>query len=150
MVEMTMDVQSWLRKQLEEASPDLSRAMVQEFAEALMGAEADALGGAPYGERAPSGSSKRRSPPGSRVNRRERDGAHESRGHRSGSHGPRASTPRGGGSRNGLVAIARFAKPPRHDASTRRGQPPHGPGPGGPAELRRRVQERLADALGRT
>jgi transposase-like protein len=52
-VEVTMDVQSWLRKQLEEASPDLLRAMVQEFAEALMGAEADALCGAPYGERSP-------------------------------------------------------------------------------------------------
>ena len=38
MVEMTMDVSGWLRKQLEEASPDLLRAMVQEFAEALMGA----------------------------------------------------------------------------------------------------------------
>jgi transposase-like protein len=50
-VEMTMDVQSWLRKQLEQASPDLLRAMVQEFAEAFMGAEADALCGAPYGER---------------------------------------------------------------------------------------------------
>ncbi len=48
-----MDVQSWLRKQLEQASPDLLRAMVQEFAEALMGAEVDALCGAPYGERSP-------------------------------------------------------------------------------------------------
>ena len=38
-----MDVQSWLRKQLEEASPDLLRVMVQDFAAALMGAEADAL-----------------------------------------------------------------------------------------------------------
>jgi putative transposase len=52
-VEVTMDVQSWLRKQLEAASPDLLRAMVQDFAEALMGAEADALCGAPYGERSP-------------------------------------------------------------------------------------------------
>jgi len=50
-VEVTMDVQSWLRKQLEEASPDLLREMVREFAEALMGAEADALCGADYGER---------------------------------------------------------------------------------------------------
>ncbi len=48
-----MDVQSWLRKQLEEASPDLLREMVREFAEALMGAEADALCGADYGERSP-------------------------------------------------------------------------------------------------
>src|SRR5216110_2516919 len=48
-----MGVQGWLRKQLEEASPDLLRAMVQDFAQALMGAEADALCGAPYGERSP-------------------------------------------------------------------------------------------------
>src|SRR5436853_2353551 len=46
-----MDVSGWLRKQLEEASPDLLRAMVQDFAEARMGAEVDALGGAGYGER---------------------------------------------------------------------------------------------------
>jgi transposase-like protein len=32
------------------ASPDLLRAMVQAFAEALMGADADALCGAPYGQ----------------------------------------------------------------------------------------------------
>jgi putative transposase len=52
-VETTMDVSSWLRKQLAQASPDLLRAMVQDFAEALMGAEADALCGAGYGERTP-------------------------------------------------------------------------------------------------
>jgi transposase-like protein len=46
-----MELSSWLRKQLEQASPDLLRAMVKDFAEALMGAEADALCGAPYGER---------------------------------------------------------------------------------------------------
>ena len=51
MVETTMDVTGWLRKQLETASPDLLRAMVQDFAEALMGAEADVLCGAGYGER---------------------------------------------------------------------------------------------------
>ena len=51
MVEPTMDVNVWLRKQLEEASPDLLRVMVQDFAEALMGADADALCGAGYGER---------------------------------------------------------------------------------------------------
>jgi transposase-like protein len=48
-----MDMTSWLRKQLEQASPDLLRAMVQDFAEALMSAEADALCGAGYGERSP-------------------------------------------------------------------------------------------------
>jgi transposase-like protein len=52
-VEHTMDVAGWLRKQLEQASPDLLRAMVQDFAEALMGAEVDALCGASYGERSP-------------------------------------------------------------------------------------------------
>jgi putative transposase len=35
---------------LEQASPDLLRAMVKTFAEALMGAEADAICGAPYGQ----------------------------------------------------------------------------------------------------
>src|SRR5712691_2974966 len=48
-----MDVSSWLRKQLEEASPDLLRAMVKDFAEALMSADADTLCGAGYGERSP-------------------------------------------------------------------------------------------------
>jgi putative transposase len=50
-VEHTMDVSVWLRKQLEETSPDLLRAMVKEFAEALMSADADAVCGAGYGER---------------------------------------------------------------------------------------------------
>src|SRR4051812_29305181 len=48
-----MDVSSWLRKQLEETSPDLLRAMVKDFAEALMSADADAACGAGYGERSP-------------------------------------------------------------------------------------------------
>jgi len=52
-VEPTMDILSWLRKQLEQASPDLLREMVSSFAEALMGAEADALCGAGYRERSP-------------------------------------------------------------------------------------------------
>jgi putative transposase len=52
-VESTMDVSGWLRKQLEQASPDVLRAMVKDFAEALMGAEVDALCGAGYGERSP-------------------------------------------------------------------------------------------------
>jgi putative transposase len=50
-VAMTMDLLTWLRKQLEEADADLLREMVRCFAEALMGAEADALCGAGYGER---------------------------------------------------------------------------------------------------
>ena len=53
MVANTMDVSGWLRKQLEEASPDLLRAMVKEMAEALMSADADACCGAGYGERSP-------------------------------------------------------------------------------------------------
>ena len=53
MVESTMDVSGWLRKQLEDAHPDLLRAMVKEMAEALMSAEADAVCGAPFGERSP-------------------------------------------------------------------------------------------------
>jgi putative transposase len=42
-----------LRKRLEQASPDLLRAIVQDFAEVLMSAAADALCGAAYGERSP-------------------------------------------------------------------------------------------------
>lgn len=53
MVTASMDMLGWLRKQLEEAEPDLLREMVQVFVEALMGAEADALCGAPYGEKSP-------------------------------------------------------------------------------------------------
>jgi putative transposase len=52
-VEQTMDVSGWLRKQLEEAHPDLLRAMVKGMAEALMSADADAVCGAGYGERSP-------------------------------------------------------------------------------------------------
>ena len=39
--------QRWLEEQLAQTSPDLLRAMVTTFAEALMGAEADAVCGAP-------------------------------------------------------------------------------------------------------
>ena len=53
MVEHTMDVSVWLRKQLEETSPDLLRVMVKDFAEALMSADADAVCGAGWGERTP-------------------------------------------------------------------------------------------------
>src|SRR6202171_6583705 len=48
-----MDVSGWLRKQLEETSPDLLRVMVKDFAEALMSADADGVCGAGYGERGP-------------------------------------------------------------------------------------------------
>ena len=51
MVEDTMDALSWLRKQVEQADTDLLREMVKVFCERLMGADADALCGAGYGER---------------------------------------------------------------------------------------------------
>ena len=47
----SIDMSGWLSEQLEQASPDLLRAMVTTFAEALMGAEADAVCGAPFGVR---------------------------------------------------------------------------------------------------
>jgi len=52
-IDKSMDVLGWLRKQLETADADLLRGMVRSFAEALMGAEADAVCGAPYGETSP-------------------------------------------------------------------------------------------------
>jgi len=48
-----MDMSGWMRKQLEEAHPDLLRAMVKQMAEALMSADCDAVCGAGYGERSP-------------------------------------------------------------------------------------------------
>ena len=47
----SIDVSGWLEEQLIQARLDLLRAMVTTFAEALMGAEADAVCGAGYGER---------------------------------------------------------------------------------------------------
>jgi putative transposase len=47
------DVVRWMQDRLEQASPDLLREMVKMFAEALMGAEAGAICGAPFGERSP-------------------------------------------------------------------------------------------------
>jgi len=47
----SIDMSGWLHEQLAQASPDLLRAMVSTFAEALMGAEADAVCGAPFGQR---------------------------------------------------------------------------------------------------
>lgn len=46
----SIDVTGWLEEHLAQASPDLLRSMVQTFAEALMGAEADAVCGAAYGD----------------------------------------------------------------------------------------------------
>ena len=53
MVDRRMDALTWLRKQLETDCPDLARAMLERVAGELMGAEADALCGASYGERSP-------------------------------------------------------------------------------------------------
>jgi len=50
-VEPSLNVAAMLREHLQSASPDLLRAMVQTFADALMSAEADAVCGAEYGER---------------------------------------------------------------------------------------------------
>lgn len=50
-VEDTMDPAGVLGKYLDQASPDLLRAMVAQFVTQLMGAEVDALCGAGYGER---------------------------------------------------------------------------------------------------
>jgi putative transposase len=46
-----MEGLAWLRKQVEQADTDLLREMVKLFCERLMGEEADAICGAPYGER---------------------------------------------------------------------------------------------------
>jgi putative transposase len=47
----SIDVSGWLSEQLGQASPDLLRAMLTTFVQALMGAEADAVCGAEYGAR---------------------------------------------------------------------------------------------------
>jgi putative transposase len=47
----SIDVSGWLHGQLGQASPDLLRAMLTTFVQALMGAEADAVCGAPFGAR---------------------------------------------------------------------------------------------------
>jgi transposase-like protein len=50
-VDTTMDGLGWVRKQIEQADTDLLREMVKLFCERVMGEEADAICGAPYGER---------------------------------------------------------------------------------------------------
>ena len=50
-VPVSVDAAGLIREHLESASPDMLRAMVQTFAEALMSAEADAMCGAAYGQR---------------------------------------------------------------------------------------------------
>lgn len=59
MVGPTMDLSAWLRKQLQDAEPDLLRDIVQEMAEALMGADVDVTCNAAYGERSEDRSNRR-------------------------------------------------------------------------------------------
>ena len=47
----SMDPAQFLREQADTAGPDVLRVMVKTFADALMSAEADAICGAPYGQR---------------------------------------------------------------------------------------------------
>ncbi len=53
MVKDRVEGLAWLRKQLESSDVDLLREMVRAMAETLMGAEADMLCGAPYGQSGP-------------------------------------------------------------------------------------------------
>jgi putative transposase len=50
-VEPSVDPAGWLAEQVEAASPDVLRSLLQVFAEALMSADVDAACGAGYGER---------------------------------------------------------------------------------------------------
>jgi transposase-like protein len=59
MAEVSLPSLDWLRKQLQEADPDLLRAMVESVVATLMGADADALCGAAYGERHPERTNRR-------------------------------------------------------------------------------------------
>jgi putative transposase len=49
----SIDLSEFMAEQLERAEPDLLRSLLKTFVEALMGAEADAVCGAPYGTRSP-------------------------------------------------------------------------------------------------
>ena len=48
-----IDMTAWIDGQLEQASPDMLRSMLQAFAQALLGAQADAECGAQHGQRSP-------------------------------------------------------------------------------------------------
>jgi transposase-like protein len=58
-INKSMDALVWLRKQLETDDNDLLREMVRSFAEELMGAEADVICGAPYGQASPDRTNRR-------------------------------------------------------------------------------------------
>ena len=49
----SIDPAAWLSEQLASASPDVVQGLVKTLAQALMGADADAVCGAGYGERSP-------------------------------------------------------------------------------------------------
>jgi len=49
----SIDPEHFLREQLDQASPDLMRDLLNTFVNALLGAQADAVCGAGYGERSP-------------------------------------------------------------------------------------------------
>jgi putative transposase len=53
MVGSSLELRTWIRKQLEEADSDLLRELVAEMTEALMSAEADSACNAAFGERSP-------------------------------------------------------------------------------------------------
>jgi putative transposase len=55
----SVDVPAWLDEQLAQASPDLLRAMLKTFVDALLSADADAVCGAAYGERSPDRANRR-------------------------------------------------------------------------------------------
>ncbi len=59
MVNPTLDPATLIRKQLEEADPDLLRELLQEVVEALMSAEVDGLAGAAYATRDPARTNRR-------------------------------------------------------------------------------------------
>ena len=59
MVEVTMNALQEMRKLIEEGDVDVLRTMVKQMAEALMGAEVDALCGAAHGERHPERTNQR-------------------------------------------------------------------------------------------
>ena len=49
----SLDLPAFMAEHLQRAEPDLLRSMLSTFVQALMSAEADAICGAPYGERSP-------------------------------------------------------------------------------------------------
>ena len=59
MVEVTVNALQEMRKLIEEGDVDVLRTMVKQMAEALMGAEVDALCGAAHGERHPEHTNQR-------------------------------------------------------------------------------------------